>query len=171
MVDERYSLWFIPQGEVYAKLSQHIRQLSYAYDSPLFEPHVTLLGRILVDQDEVIQKAKTIASVLKPFSITMSGIGHEESFFRAFYLKVEANPSLIMANRVAREFFTSDYMLEYQPHLSLIYGNFTTNEKQKMFLHVGNEIDSLTFPVERLYVIRRNPRELNWQRIDQIPFT
>lgn len=171
MEDERYSLWFIPKREVYAKLSHLINQLSKAYGSPLFEPHVTLLGRILVHQDEVIQKAKTTASVLKPFSITMNSVGYEESYFSALYLKVDANPSLITANQVARKFFRSNQKTEYKPHLSIIYGNFTSEEKQKMILRIGNEINNLIFPIDRLYVMRRNPKVLAWQYIDEIPFT
>lgn len=39
-----YSIWLIPDGEVYKTVSSIIQNIAKEYGGPLFEPHITLLG-------------------------------------------------------------------------------------------------------------------------------
>lgn len=50
-----FSLWLIPKGNIFKKYSRIIRDLSKQYSSPYFEPHITLIGGILANEKEAIK--------------------------------------------------------------------------------------------------------------------
>jgi len=42
-----HSLWLMPTGEVYDKFSILIKRLAGEYNTPIFEPHIILLGETM----------------------------------------------------------------------------------------------------------------------------
>jgi hypothetical protein len=50
-----YSLWLMPIGDIYRRLSETISQLSSEYGTPNFQPHITLLGELSEDEEYIIK--------------------------------------------------------------------------------------------------------------------
>lgn len=62
---ESYSLWIKPSGKVAEKLSQEIASQAAEYSAPVFEPHVTLLGDIQGNAEEIMQQSRELAGLIK----------------------------------------------------------------------------------------------------------
>lgn len=75
-LSDSYSLWLkLPAGPVYKKLEQEIAAQAKEHSSPLFEPHVTLLGGIEGDKDKVLESAKGLAEMLKVCTSSIAWFG------------------------------------------------------------------------------------------------
>jgi len=71
-----YSIWFIPSGSIYKKLSRIIKSLSNQFSLSLFGPHITLLDWIEGKQEEIISKAQVLASRLESMTIFLDDLGY-----------------------------------------------------------------------------------------------
>lgn len=58
-MNRNYSIWLIPQGEVHDNLLGIISAISKDFNSPIFPPHVTLIGKIEGDEDPNNFKSKS----------------------------------------------------------------------------------------------------------------
>ena len=51
-----YSIWILPDENLYVYLSSIIRKLSFKYGGPIFHPHITVIGGFQGDQKDLIKK-------------------------------------------------------------------------------------------------------------------
>ncbi|HTL46895.1 MAG TPA: 2'-5' RNA ligase family protein [Verrucomicrobiae bacterium] len=117
-----YSLWLDPADPAQSFFSGLIRSLSSAFQTPVFEPHVTLAGQILLPEKEVLSKAKALSAGLKPCELTFEGCETSAAYFKALFL---ARPQPMAWLRAARDMAVKLFQMpdaSYDPHLSLAYG-------------------------------------------------
>ena len=127
-----YHLFFQPQGALTEQLSGIIRQLAKEYDGPVFAPHVTLLARIPdADEDELIEKTKVLATKMQPFSLTIGELRIEDAYFRALYALLVEQDALRTLHEQASEVFGMEPSSAYRGHLSLLYGNYSVERKER----------------------------------------
>jgi len=170
MRGEGYSIWLIPTGEVYQKLSEIISQLSEKYSAPNFEPHVTLIGDLLGSKEEVISKTARLADLLKPFEIKLKKADYFDEYFRCLFIRAEKTDELIQVNDIAREIFARKSDPEYLPHSSLIYGNFDSEIKEKILTNLGKEFN-LSFEVKSLHLFSTTGEIKDWYEIKEFPLS
>lgn len=163
MKTKGYSIWFIPDGKTFKILSKVISNLSKKYSSPFFDPHITLLGGIEKSEDEVIEKTQKLALKIKPFEIKLLGINFSDDFLKALFLEVKSTKAIMTANKLSQEIFKVDEL--YQPHLSLIYGNFPEKVKKDMIKRLNNKIVDLTFVVDKVYLYGVEGEIKDWKKI------
>jgi len=156
---ERYSLWLMPRGDVYARLAQIIHKLSARHAAPEFAPHVTLLGGIIAPRREAMCKAAALAALIRPFMIRLADIDYRDEYFRCLFVRAAMTQPLLKAHRVAQEVFGLCREAPFMPHLSLLYGNFSRSLKAEAMAELGPRVD-LEFKVRslHLYSTRGEPR-------------
>ena len=135
---EKYSLWFMPEGSVYNKFETFIKDIAKKYNAPTFKPHVTLIGGI-TDKD-VFEKSELLSKKIKPFTIKIVKASFMFDYYRCVLALAEKNPEIMNAAKNAREIFTEYNKREYIPHLSLLYGEFSEEIKQKIVKELGDII-------------------------------
>lgn len=86
MISKGHTLWLKPTGSAYQRFSGLIKKLAAEYQAPVFEPHVTLLGEIMLPAEECLQKAKELVSEEKSFIINLTEIGCQDVYFRALFI-------------------------------------------------------------------------------------
>lgn len=138
---QKYSIWLMPSGKVYNKLAKIISQLSEKYSSPHFEPHITLLGLTIGAEEEVITKTFQLAKILQPFEITFNKVDYSDEYFRILFIRVKETKDIMEANLKAREIFNRQGDPKYIPHLSLMYGNFSPEIKEKIIKDIGGKFN------------------------------
>lgn len=165
-----YHLFLEPSGALKDELHASIDMLAREYDGPVFNPHVTLLGRIRENSDEeVLAKARTLAASLTPFTLTLGTVGYEDVYFRALYIRIKELEPVTAYHRAARTAFGMEHEDPYLPHLSLLYGEYPEAQKVRT-------IESLTYPVEREFAVDRihvyrTPGETHrWHKIGEAEF-
>ena len=125
-----YSLWLLPDKDSMKKLDNIIISLSMDYSSPVFKPHLTLLGRL--EPAGYIKETYLLASLLEPMKISLSGAVPFGRNYKSIVSLAKKSRPLMKANLMAREIFSEQSQPEYVPHLSLIYGDFPENIENEL---------------------------------------
>ena len=171
-----YSIWLMPEGDVLDKFSNLITRISVEYNSPRFQPHVTLLGDLVgFTKEEVISKASKLAESIEPFTITLTAVTYpnsypndHEAYYRSLYILAERTKPLMKANELARKMFRRGGDLPYNPHLSIIYGPFPAETKEEIISKVGREFNA-DVEVNSIYVWSDKGLPDEWRLIRKIP--
>jgi 2'-5' RNA ligase len=154
-----YSIWLMPEGDVLNKFSKLIIEISDEYNSPQYQPHVTLLGDLVgFAKEEVITKASELAESIKPFTITLTEVTYPtsypndlEAYYRSLYILAKRTEPLMKANELARKMFGREGDRPYNPHLSILYGPFPAETKEEIISKVGRDFN-VDFEVSNIYV-------------------
>lgn len=158
-MENLYVLWLVPSANTSKPLQKIINDLSKKYHSPVFEPHITLLGNISCDLETMIQRTKILVSKLKPFSISLGEISFGTTYFKSVFIKVKINEALMNVNLIAKEIFKVENK-NFMPHLSLVYSNNTVDERKNIISKITLSKD-INFKIEKIIVLpySDNPNE------------
>jgi len=164
-----FSLWLVLQegSKSYQFLSSIIGKLAAVYQTFNFEPHVTLLGSIEGNADEVIAKTRELSKNFSSFSISLKELGSQDNYFRAFFAYAEQN-QVMAANATAQKIFGMSQ--DYMPHLSLAYGHFS--EEQVLCLRqlaATTDMNHGSFEASNIHVYQTEGTVPEWKLIAVIP--
>lgn len=177
--DERegsYSIWLMPKGDVLNKFSELIIKVSDEYNSPKYQPHVTLLGGLVgFTKEEVMSKASELAKSIEPFTITLTEVTYpasypndHEAYYRSLCILAERTQPLMKANELARKMFSREGDLSFNPHLSIMYGPFPAETKEEIISKVGREFN-VSFEATSIYLWSGKGLPHEWKLIKKIP--
>jgi hypothetical protein len=137
----RASVWLPPTGDAIDKINDAIRRVHKKAGGPHVRPHVSLLGGIESTIDDVETKLKKLALRVKPFTIRLTTIDWRDEYFRAFFATVKLTPELEAAKRLAHEVFQMLPPDPFEPHVSLLYGDFDESLKKKLAEELGGRLE------------------------------
>lgn len=166
----KHALWLRPFGETAFELKDRIKKLSQKFDTPQFEPHITLLSGLRRGETELTQLTDTLAASLSPFSVTLTRVGYHDHYYQSFFVRVKKTEAFIDAQKTAEKLFGCTTDEEYFPHLSLIYGNIEEKEKRKLLDTTGSMFN-ITFPVHSMLLIQTEGEVGDWKKIHTAEFT
>jgi 2'-5' RNA ligase len=165
----KFVLWLIPAGSVNKTLSQLISNISKPFNAPVFEPHVTLLGRLKGLQNPLEKKAEKLVSELSEFTVYLTEPDFRDSYYQCLYYKVKATRQLISVYETAFEIFCPAKKIEpFFPHLSLLYGNITQNEKQEISKNFKSNL--FKFNVQSIYLVSIDGDSEDWKIVKEFVF-
>jgi 2'-5' RNA ligase len=163
-----YHLWLTPTGKAYDILMKTITDLSHAYQAPVFEPHVTLMGSLPGTEKDISVRALELETALPPFDIQLSEPAYGDQYFQCVFLKVQETPAIMNAHELARRLFVKDPS-PYMPHLSLLYGDYSIELKDKITSTLSQTL-RLTFTVDTFDLIQaRSEDPKDWTSILTVP--
>jgi 2'-5' RNA ligase len=137
MIKGKFSLWLMPPNNISRRLKPFVLRLSKRFASPVFEPHVTLLGRLEGTEAEFRSKASILASRLTPIRIELEEMGYLDEYFRCLFIRVARSRDLLAAYRTAVEIVGIDNQSEFMPHLSLLYADLDNDAKLRAIQDIG----------------------------------
>jgi len=167
---EKYSLWFMPAGDVCARLSEILQRLSGRHGAPEFPPHVTLLGGCVGPRCELIRKSAQVAAGIRSFTIRLGKIDFLDEYFRCLFIRAALTTPLQNANLAACRIFGRSREPEFMPHLSLLYGNFPQSLKESMIAELGQRL-AIQFTVRSLHLYRTHGAPGQWRRVASFRLT
>lgn len=165
-----YSIWLIPDGKARDILNSIINKFSKKYNSPYFQPHVTLIGEIEESENLIIEKACLLAQELYEFEIKLESYGQTEDYFRSLFLEAHKGRFILEANNKAREIFKVADKQQFLPHLSLIYGNLSNEAKEGMISEIKDSLP-ISFNVNKLHITSTLGEPKDWRIIKEISFS
>ena len=165
-LENKYSLWFMPEGDIYKKLTDLIFQLSEKYSAPNFEPHVTLLHNLAMPEKEIMAKASQLAAIIIPFKIKLTKIDYLDEYFRCLFIRAEETKQLTIVNLKVKEIFNRQGGPKHMPHLSLLYGNFSSKIKEEIIRDIGREFNEI-FEVKSIHLFSSEEDISKWYRIKE----
>lgn len=167
---ETYSLWLRPMGDIAFSLQQRIQKLSKKHSTPLFEPHVTLLGGLQAPETELINLTEALGSSFRPFDILLTRAETGTTFYQSLFVKIKETRPLMEARAKAEQLF--DYSTDkedYFPHLSLMYCDFPREEKERILNAMGREFH-IRFNVQNLLLMKTTGKPDDWKKIHAVEF-
>jgi len=162
-----YSLWLMPEDEVYAKLISTIRQLSKPYGTPEFEPHVTVIGTMTGQKKDLTEKMNRLAAEVKPFAVKLMDLDYLNEYFRCLFIRIEQSAAVMGANTKARTIFDQSRSADYMPHLSLMYGDIDTAVKKAVIQTIGRDL-RCTFPVNDIHLYATSGAPERWHKVQSV---
>lgn len=167
-VDRSYSVWLMPEGKINEKLSGIISSFSKKYNSPLFRPHVTLIGGGIGVKKVLQHKTEILSRRIKPFDVKLTRTHQLNEFFRSLFILAEKTPELMNAYREAINVFGLSEDPAYMPHLSLIYGDFEPEIKEDIAKEIGRNFN-ISFRAEKIHFVFNDERNKKWKTIASFP--
>lgn len=166
---QKHALWLRPFGNTAFELKQRIKKLSETYNTPLFEPHITILSGLRRGETELIQLTDTLAGSLSPFTVHLTKMGYHDHYYQSLFMKVKKTDSFITAQQTAEKLFGCSTNESYFPHLSLLYGDVDEQEKRRILNTMGKSYN-LEFPVHSLLLIKTEGEVDDWKKIHTAEF-
>lgn len=174
----RFSIWIEPEGEIRERLSKIIESLAYHYGTPVFDPHVTLLGGIEMYKRDVLDRLQQLVGRLTPYTITLTGTIEcaANNWAQSMIVLVEKTEQVMTAHDVAREAFSLTGAPYTKPHLSLMY---TESIPQPDRRQIAAELDKNqlmgSFQAQYLNLILATQSGFKgirtWEKVVQLPLT
>jgi 2'-5' RNA ligase len=169
MTAEKYALWIMPPEGIYRRLKDLIARLGAGYSSPVFEPHITLIGGLKGPEERLLSKAVELASLLHPFTIDLGHVEYRDEYYRSLFITVGISKELLEAHSSAGRLFERQAGNDFMPHLSLMYGDFDETTKEEVVRQTGRDFN-LSFQVESLFLFSTAGIPEEWRNIREIRF-
>lgn len=169
-VGKGYALWLMPGEPLFNRLSAEILRLSQELATPLFEPHVTLLGGITLPEEEVLARAIALAGALKPFQIELGEIGYLDEYFRCLFVRVVPGDHILKAHTAGMQIFGQPGGQPYEPHISLVYGKLGI-ERKRTIAAGRTSLTGQVFNVKSLAVYQVRGVPSDWKLIKSLEIT
>eukprot|EP00249_Psilotum_nudum_P005008 c18501_g1_i1 orf=85-681(+) len=183
VVEEWFSVWAMPPPAHHPRIKQAMEMLRKRFGGPEFEPHLTVVGAQKLSLAQASDRLQNACRLLTPFHCRLTHVGCGETYFQCVYAVVEASDQVMQANLQARRFFelgpvdgvgssSGSKDIGYMPHLSLLYGDLTDEEKQEAKEMVQNNfgplISGTQFQVNSLCLYRTDTSDKllkSWEKV------
>ena len=147
----KFGFWLLPPKEVQAEYKKVIDKYSGRLKTPSFEPHITILGTVKGDREEIIGKVEKIALNISPIEIMISDITISTTYHQCVFARIKPTPSLLDAHLDLKDVLDSTTKGMYVPHMSLIYGDISLKEKNEIAEEI--QLTTSNFQADRLCVV------------------
>ena len=124
-----HSTWLMPCADDAQLFSQIVESLSQTFDTPRFEPHLTLLQDRSVAADRLAQFWHGIEAGA-PITTHIADVGSGTAYFRSLYARIADDGRLAMLHGLAVTAFGPEQET-FMPHVSLAYGVPESGMKQE----------------------------------------
>jgi hypothetical protein len=164
-----YTIWLIPKEmAVKSYLASIVRDLVHEYHGPEFEPHITLLGDVSVSLEEIIENCTLLATKTKPLTLETGTVEYSTTYYQNLFVRIKPTPQLMTAYTTAKDIFNLTTPSVFMPHMSLLYGNDTFDQKHHMMETL--EFTPQRFTVSSLIITPggENPPS-EWKHLAEIP--
>lgn len=168
-----YSVWALPPDDVAPRLKKLMQGLRAEFGGPQFEPHITVVGAISLTLDDALAKFRSASEGLKAYDAKVDRVatGTGTFFYQCVSLLINPTPQVVEASAHCSGHFGFKRSTPYMPHLSILYGDLTDEEKKKA-QEKANTLDEsiagLSFPVTRLALYKTDTEDItlkSWEKI------
>lgn len=134
------SLWLVPDEPARGRLAALMEELAARLRTPVFAPHLTLLGRVTRRDDDAVQAAHALAAGMRPVLLRLTRAAEESAYFRCVFLEAEPSPELLGAHQKARRAFGGGPD-RWRPHLSLVYGRLAEGARHALAEEAARKLE------------------------------
>ena len=153
----RGCVWIRPEGTAAIALEQAIRSIQKRYGGPGGWPHLTLAQDLECPVLELERRLERIAARVAPFTVRLDGLGWRDEYWRCLFVRARPSAELAAAHRAAREAFGHEPSGGFDPHVSLLYGQFAEDRKQQMAVELGARLADLSFDAGAIEFVNAGP--------------
>ena len=164
-----FSLWLMPAPAHGARFARVIDSLSRRLEAPRFDPHVTLCGNRGGSEAEWAAQTEILAARLAPLELQLTDLDYTDEYFRCLYVQVNRSAELLRMRAAACRYLGWPDAGDFMPHLSLLYGSFSTAEKERLIGEIGR-FDTV-LRADRLALCAPSGPPAGWRIYGPFPLT
>lgn len=159
-----YSIWLMFDKESELRIKNVIEYLSKEYNTPNFEPHLTLLSKIETS-NYLFEKFSQLVDGLNSFEVSIQKLNYSDEFYKSVFLEVEKCNSLNDLLLKAKRLFNTEVdFTNFKPHISLIY-SYSSIEIKKSIIQKFVELSSLKVKVNKVGLVNTEGTPEKWQEL------
>ncbi|MEM6565044.1 MAG: 2'-5' RNA ligase family protein [Pseudomonadota bacterium] len=117
-----HSVWLCFDTRDARDCTAEIERLSRVTSTPVFTPHVTLLGDLFGAPRETMQVCRAFASGLQLLDLEIKGLVRGETFFMSHFLDLRVPDEICHLRDALAKALSISTPGVFRPHLSLAYG-------------------------------------------------
>lgn len=148
-----HSIWLRPAQNDLVFLEKIVRDLSERFNSPVFEPHITLVPDMKRSAEELLPQAISLAIGRKPLELLIENVTGSEAYFRSFYAALEKAPALMRLKQDTLEISGDASLQSFMPHVSLAYGVDDSTLKHAEIQRLAKELSGRKLQFDRLVIV------------------
>uniref|UniRef100_K3WU85 Cyclic phosphodiesterase n=1 Tax=Globisporangium ultimum (strain ATCC 200006 / CBS 805.95 / DAOM BR144) TaxID=431595 RepID=K3WU85_GLOUD len=162
-----YSLWVVPRADAGRELADAISECAARLQTPPFLPHMTLLGGIVgIQEEDAVAKTAQVADAIHALSAKVCAVTSKELlYFQCVFALLELTNELSSAHLAAKQTFGRFQDTEFMPHISLVYGDLTREQKQQLIAELGPRFDGMRVQLDHLQLWNTSGPVANWQLV------
>lgn len=167
-----FSVWAMPPEQKRAPFRQIMEKLRIEFGGPAFEPHVTVVGAQRLKKAEACAMLEAACTAMSSYTCRLTDIAGGTFFYQCVYALVEQTPQVMEANLQANRCFGVDENARpYMPHLSLLYGDLSDEDKLKakaMAKTLCHLIQNTEFQVSSLCLYKTDTHDKSlrsWEKV------
>ncbi len=146
-----YSIWLMSSDKgVQEYLDGVVKGLALEYGGVEFEAHMTLLGDVGGDWEEVKEGCKRLARESKSFMAETGSIEYSTTYYQCVFVRLKPSPELMELYVRAKEVFGLEKPSVLMPHVSLFYGDLEYSKRDEISKAV--EFEEQKFLLDTLVV-------------------
>jgi 2'-5' RNA ligase len=156
-----YDIFLVPEATQYKMYAKIIESFSKRYKTPSF-PHITLLGMLEGEEQELLSKTDKIVKPFKSMEVGIFGMNFTNTVNQCVFAQIKMSSELLtLYNELATNLHYSR-KAPFFPHMSLVYGDLSTEEKSNIASQtkVGK-----TLILDRLLIYRDGPLASDWAQV------
>jgi hypothetical protein len=127
----KLSVWLMPAASDASRLAALIARFAQAFDAPTFPPHITLCS-----EPTETSKSRGDLGPQLPLSLSLASVGYGADYFHACYLKLRDDADVLALQARCAAALHGRVSEQYPPHLSLVYGDLTPQQRDQVPLLV-----------------------------------
>ncbi|PWA98245.1 RNA ligase/cyclic nucleotide phosphodiesterase family protein [Artemisia annua] len=163
-----YSVWALLPQDVTEQVKKVMNSLRSELGGPEFEPHVTVVGAIRLTEDEAREKLIKACDGLKAYNMTIEKVDNTGRLFL-----LHKTPEVMETGAHCWSHFGYKGETPYMPHLSILYGDLSEEEKKRA-QEKANALDESikkSFPITRLALYKTDPEDKaleSWEKVSEV---
>ena len=165
-MDNQWSIWLCPDPSEQSSIQQLVNECCYRFKSSPFASHITLFGRVNADPETTFSFLSDCVSGLGLISLNMLGVKTGPQPWKTLYLQVDKTEPLVRLQKEIDQYLNVYRHYEFDPHLSLAYGNLEIDE---------SKLENISFPESITFssvALMETPDDINeWKSIFQADLT
>lgn len=162
-----YWIFLVPTLSQSGEYNRIIKSLSEKYKTPNIDAHVTVLGMLRTEEKELINKVKEIAKGFNRIEVEVFGINFSNTISQCVFAQIKMSPQLLSLYKELSINLQSSDKSPYFPHMSLIYGDFSPEEKSNIARQVKVSNKLL---LDKLVIYRDGPLPSDWKHVAEFEF-
>ncbi len=163
----RFSLWLVPDAKANDVLRDIIHRLSLEYQSPFFEPHITLASSSTHSYESMEAITKELATSWQPLELMLTEVTYTPTFYQSLMIRVPAKTGLLSVRKKVLKGLGVDNG-HWIPHVSLLYKELEVEEKKNIINRIGDRFD-LAFKPDKVYLMNTSGRPEKWSPMKLFP--
>lgn len=161
------SIWLIPDNKI-INYQSILNNISKKLNSVKIIPHITLVSSFHNQKDYSIEKLREVIINEQCFRLKSSKIDIGSEYFQTLFIKIRIDSKIESLRNKFLKYFICKEVGNYNPHMSLAYGNFTDYEKNDIIKSSGNTLLKNDINITSIAIAENDELNLNWKILEEI---